>query len=86
MTPPGTLITLAASATCNGQTTEAVCYMVVVKQPEPHRFSYAPSAASIAKYKGTPVSFVFDGVRLVGILLLDGRVFKDGAVYTPEKW
>lgn len=83
MTPPGTLITLSASVTYAGQTTTAETLLVVVKA---HRFRYAPNAASIKTYAGTLVSFVFNGERMAGTLLKDGRVFKDGVVYTPEKW
>jgi hypothetical protein len=82
-TPPGTLITLTASATCNGVTTTSVCYLVVVKS---HKFRYAPSAASITTYAGTMVSYVLGGVRLNGILLRDGRVFDGVVPVTPERW
>jgi len=81
--PPGTIIKLSAEVTCNGSTTSAETLLVVVK---PHKFRYAPSAASIKLHKGTLVSFVFNGERMTGILLADGRVFKDGVVYTPERW
>jgi len=82
-TPPATIITLSAEVTYAGQTTAATTQLVVVK---PHRFRYAPSAASIKTCAGCLVSFVSGGERMSGILLTDGRVFVDGVIYAPEQW
>ncbi len=83
-TVPGTVITFTASVTCGGVTRQAEAVNVVVVKA--HKFRYAPSAASIITYRGTLVSYVYGGVRLVGILTSNGKVFKDGVVVTPERW
>lgn len=35
---------------------------------------------------GCLASFVLGGVRLSGVMLKDGRVFKDGVIHAPVGW
>ena len=86
-TPPGTLIPITASASCNGQTAEAVGYVVVGSPLQGSLHNPIRLQGGFDKLAtGLYVRFYATGQWRVGSLLRDGRVLCGQMIYSPERW